>query len=193
MQQDLNKCTVCACTIGPNASFLSLHKLKTEPRTRMNFAEPGRFGLPFGFIDVRIGCWESRVPYAMNWRANPQFASSSHRRLETADMSGDRKSSSLCRCCFSDWMLRISSSARNNLVSFDWLRTGAEHTSRPFIDSDTHTDNDPHVRFSTITFHRFLAFQLEDHPRTNQNRLRVAPDYKRRAPAQSRLVLRRTW
>ena len=32
-------------------------------------------------------------------------------------------------------MLRISSSIRNNLVSFDWLRTGAEHTTRPFIDS----------------------------------------------------------
>ena len=31
----------------------------------------------------------------------------------------------------------------------------------------------PHVRFSTITFHRFLAFQLEDHPCTNQNRLWV--------------------
>ena len=29
----------------------------------------------------------------------------------------------------------ISSSVRNNLVSFDWSRTGAEHTSRPFIDS----------------------------------------------------------
>ena len=28
---------------------------------------------------------------------------------------------------------RIWSSARNNLVIFDWLRTGAERTSRPFI------------------------------------------------------------
>ena len=87
-------------------------------------------------------------------------------------------------------MLEISSTAQNYLVSFDWLRTGAEHTSRPFIDSYTYTDNDPHVRFSTIIFHRFLAFQLEDHPCTNQNRLWGAPDYKRRAPVQSRLVLR---
>ena len=55
-------------------------------------------------------------------RANSQFASCSHGR----HTSGDRKSSSLC-CCCSDWMLRISSSARNNLVSFDWLRTGADH------------------------------------------------------------------
>ena len=44
----------------------------------------------------------------------------------TADISRDRKSSSLC-CCCSDCMLGISSSVRNNLVSFDWLRTEADY------------------------------------------------------------------
>ena len=46
----------------------------------------------------------------------------------TVDMSGDRKSSSLC-CCCSDWMLRISSSARNILLAL----IGCEQ--EPFIDS----------------------------------------------------------
>ena len=41
---------------------------------------------------------------------------------------------SLC-CCCPDWMLRISSSVWNDLISFDWFRTGAEHTTQPFIDS----------------------------------------------------------
>ena len=30
---------------------------------------------------------------------------------------------------------RKTSSVQNNLVSSDWLRTGAEHTTRPFIDT----------------------------------------------------------
>ena len=43
---------------------------------------------------------------------------------------------SLC-CCCSDWMpmLRILSSVRNHLDSFDWFWTGAKHTTQPFIDS----------------------------------------------------------
>ena len=64
-------------------------------------------------------------------RANSQFASSSH-GWQTGVEIGE--SPSLC-CCCSDWMLRISSSVRNNLVSFDWSRTEAKHTSRPLIDS----------------------------------------------------------
>ena len=35
-------------------------------------------------------------------------------------ISTRRKLLSLC-CCCSDWMLRISSYARNNLVSFHWF------------------------------------------------------------------------
>ena len=51
-----------------------------------------------------------------------------------------------------------------------------------------------HVRFSTITFHRFLAFQLEDH-RGSQNRLWVPLSTSRACangvtPFQSILVLR---
>ena len=51
--------------------------------------------------------------------------------------SASHKSSSLCLCC-SDWMLRISSSVQNNLVSFDWFRTEAEHTTWPFINIDSY-------------------------------------------------------
>ena len=45
--------------------------------------------------------------------------------------SASRKLSFLC-CCCSDWILRISTSVRNNLVSCDWFRIGAEHTTRPY-------------------------------------------------------------
>ena len=47
----------------------------------------------------------------------------------TADTSGDWRVVRLSSlwCCCSDWMLKISSSVQNNLASFDWLRTEADH------------------------------------------------------------------
>ena len=76
--------------------------------------------------------------------ANSQFA-------WTADSSGEL--SSLC-CCWSDWMLRISSSVRNNLVRFDWFRTEAEHATRSLIDSYLHTS------FLPSFFTYFLSYLL---------------------------------
>ena len=48
--------------------------------------------------------------------------------------SASRKLLSLCYYC-SDRMLRILISVQNNFVSFNWIRTGAKHTTRLFIDS----------------------------------------------------------
>ena len=59
----------------------------------------------------------------MKSKSNPQFARTSHGRRTWMEILIGRH---LC-CSCSEWTLRISRSARNNLVSFDWLRTGAEH------------------------------------------------------------------
>ena len=75
-----------------------------------------------------------RIPSSEQHKA--QIRSSQAVRMDGghAWRSAGRKLSSLC-CCCSDWMLRKTSSVQNNLVSSDWLRTGAEHTTRPFIDT----------------------------------------------------------
>ena len=52
----------------------------------------------------------------------------------TAEMSGDRKSSSLC-CCCSDWMLKISSSPmpwRENWQFAIWTWPGHDSTNKTF-------------------------------------------------------------
>ena len=64
-----------ALSVHLQAQNLSLHKFKTESRTRMHFAEPGRRGLPFGFVDPLGGItarWKGRWKYTpkMKRRSN---------------------------------------------------------------------------------------------------------------------------
>ena len=69
---------------------------------------------------VLIECWKS-------WVHTPRSSQAVH-------MDGGHEWRSLC-CCCCDWMLRILSFSRNNLVSFDWMRTGAKHMAWTFLDS----------------------------------------------------------
>ena len=69
-----------------------------------------------------------------------------------------RKLSSLCSGC-SDWMLRISSSVRNNLVSFDWFRTGAEHDHLLILTNYLH-QNDSEVSTCSTALDEYILMVL---------------------------------